>query len=166
MVVILVGVIVAALVLGTLGLVGVIGRQPATPSASPVEITDTDAVEAEDPPTPDSPPPGLTPSEPDIPAFCELMGPGSAVLDAIGGADPASTATITEDIKVAMSTVRDLRGVAPEDIAEQFETALTYLDSLQEFVETGEEPAQYADHQAAYGEAVRLITEKKESVCP
>jgi hypothetical protein len=161
---VLVAVIVLALVVGTLGLVGLIGREPAAPSASPVQTMDT--AEAQDPPTPDSPPPGLTPSEPDIPAFCELMGPGSAAFDAIGAGNPIETATITEDIKAAQSAVRDLRAVAPQDVAEALETVITYLDSLQELVETGQEPAQHADRQSAYSGALSLITEKKETVCP
>jgi hypothetical protein len=166
----LVAVIVISTVLGTLGLTGVIGANSSRPSstAPPVSQTDAPLQDQAEPAEPEEsePPPGLAPTGPDIPQFCEYMETSFAGIAEIAAADPVAAATLTEDVKRAQTALRDIRGVAPDDIAEQFETSLAFLDALQGLIQTGESPDGYAEQQTAYGEALRLIEEKKAAVCP
>jgi hypothetical protein len=174
LIVVLVVVIVVGVALGTLGALGVIGAPAEAPVGSPpLEITvedPTDQTDAADPEqtapgNPAAPAPGLAPSEPDIPAFCDLMRETFPTLEAMAQASPTDSATITEEVKGAIVGVRALNSVAPTEATDHFETGLVYLDSLQEFIETGEQPADFPAEQAAYTEALSLITQVEETTC-
>jgi hypothetical protein len=86
-------------------------------------------------------------------------------LAGVGAEDPAASASITEEVKAAIATLRQLRTLGPEGVADPVDDAEEYLDSLQEFIETGEEPDEWAEERAAYDGALGQISEVQSAVC-
>jgi hypothetical protein len=170
-------VIVVSLAVGGLGLVGVIGvgsgsqARVSSAAPSPDRTTELPGPDRSSKPTTapsrdaSSPAPGLTPSEPDVPAFCDLAAQETPFLQAVGAGNPAESATITEEAKRAIATLREMAEIGPAEVREQSAAAMEYIDALQEFIETGEAGADYDSQRSAYNAAIAAIDQIREAAC-
>jgi sugar phosphate isomerase/epimerase len=142
---VLAGVIVVALVIGVLGVVGVIGvnRGRSTSASSDRQPTD------ENPTT-----------------FCSLMDTSGEGLRNMSFNNPQDSPEATEEARWALATLRHLKDLAAEDVRGQFDLAIEFVESWQEYIETGEQPVDFSDRQTAFDLAWTAIDEKKAMVCP